>query len=619
MRGRLFLPLHYKYLNFIVLNRREFVRIVASTTIVTAIAPNYVMAKTSYATNGVLVEACSFSKKGGWILDTQFYHQMGGNYLLAHGMGEVVPDAGTTFEIPDGGDYFVYVRTKNWVPGKWEAPGRFKVGINDEELTEEFGTQTGWNWQNGGRIRLRAGTNKVVLKDLTGFDGRVDAIYFSPFKNPDLPLKTADVIGWKDEISGRSKKTVKSEKFDLVIVGGGLAGCAAALAADKEGLKVALIQDRPVFGGNASKEFSIATLGIMGKGSDILNKINNLWGHGDDIALNQAKREANMANSGVHLYPNMMAFGIEKDGDKIVSVDARNTESGIIKRFVSPLFVDCSGDGWLGFFAGAECRYGRESYKEFDEQWAAKGEKWSPATSDNQVMGATVIFRSEEKVDACPFPEVPWAMDVAKDNEGLRNSWRWEYSTNVLSQVDDFEEIRDHLFRAIYGSFYNAKQKKENAKKKLARMSFIAGKRESRRIVGNYIYTMKDMTEHRTFFDTVAEEKREIDVHYPQIKYGGRDSDYDFKSEASFYKVDGLYYMPFRSLCSKDIPNLMMAGRCFSCSHVGLGGPRVMLTLGQMGIATGYAASLCKAYGKMPKEVGVDHIYELRKLIGYEI
>lgn len=600
------------------MNRREFVRILGSTTIVTAIAPNYVMAKGSYATNGFLLEACSFSEKGGWALDTQFYHQMGGNYLLAHGMGEVVADASTTFEIPDGGDYFVYVRTKNWVPGNWKAPGRFKVGINGEDLTGEFGTQPDWNWQDGGRIRLRAGKNKVVLKDLTGFDGRVDAIYFSPFKNPDLPLKTADVIGWKDEVSGRSKKKVKSEKFDLVIVGGGLAGCAAALAADKEGLKVALIQDRPVFGGNASKEFSIATLGIMGKGSHILSKINNLWGFGDDIALNQAKREDTMSGSGVHLYPNMMAIGIEKSGDKIVSVDARNTESGIIKRFVAPLFVDCSGDGWLGYFAGAEYRYGRESYKEFDEQWVAKGEKWSPATADNQVMGATVIFRSEKEVDACSFPEVPWAMDVAKDKEGLKSTWRWEYSKNELNQVDDFEEIRDHLFRAIYGSFYNAKQKNENANKKLARMTFIAGKRESRRIVGNYIYTMKDMTEHRTFFDTVAEEKRAIDVHYPQIKYGGPNSDYDFKSEACFYELDELYYLPFRSLCSKDIPNLMMAGRCFSCSHVGLGGPRVMLTGGQMGIATGYAASLCKANGKMPKEVGVDHIDELRKLIGYE-
>ncbi len=600
------------------MNRREFVRILGSTTIATVIAPNYVMARGSYATNGVLLEACSFSNKGGWVLDTQFYHQMGGNYLLAHGMGEVVADAGTTLEISDDGDYFVYVRTKNWVPGKWKAPGRFKVEINGEKLTGEFGTQPGWNWQDGGRIRLRAGKNKVVLKDLTGFDGRVDAIYFSPFKNPDLPLKTADVIGWKDEVSGRSKKKVNSERFDLVIVGGGLAGCAAALAADKEGLKVALIQDRPVFGGNASKEFSIATLGIMGKGTHILSKINNLWGFGDDIALNQAKREATMANSGVHLYPNMMAIGIEKSGDKIVSVDARNTESGIIKRFVSPLFVDCSGDGWLGCFAGAEYRYGRESYKEFDEQWVEKGEKWSPATADDLVMGATVIYNSEKEVDACSFPEVPWAMDVAKDKEGLKSTWRWEYLTNDLSQVDNFEEIRDHLFRAIYGSFYNAKQKKENANKKLARMTFIAGKRESRRIVGNYIYTMKDMTEHRTFFDTVAEEQRAIDVHYPQIKYGGRDSDYDFKSEACFYELEKLYYLPFRSLCSKDIPNLMMAGRCFSCSHVGLGGPRVMLTGGQMGIATGYAASLCKATGKMPKEVGVDHIDELRKLIGYE-
>ena len=132
--------------------------------------------------------------------------------------------------------------------------------------------------------------------------------------------------------------------------------------------------------------------------------------------------------------------------------------------------------------------------------------------------------------------------------------------------------------------------------------------------MGDYIYTMQDMVQSRTFPDMVAEETREVDVHY-QRKL--KDSEYDFLSEAIFVKTEK-YFVPFRCLYSKNIENLMMAGRCFSCSHVGLGGPRVMNTTGQMGIATGYAAGLCKKYQTTPRGVYQEHISELRKMIGYE-
>ena len=115
--------------------------------------------------------------------------------------------------------------------------------------------------------------------------------------------------------------------------------------------------------------------------------------------------------------------------------------------------------------------------------------------------------------------------------------------------------------------------------------------------------------------DTVVEEKRELDTHFQRKEKGDK---VDYLSKALFYKVHGLYYIPFRCFYSKDISNLMMAGRCFSCSHIGLCGPRVMNTCGQMGIATGYAASLCKKHSATPREVGQQYIAELRQLIGYE-
>ena len=134
------------------------------------------------------------------------------------------------------------------------------------------------------------------------------------------------------------------------------------------------------------------------------------------------------------------------------------------------------------------------------------------------------------------------------------------------------------------------------------------------RIMGDYIYSMKDVSENRKFGDAVVEEKRAIDAHYQRKEHGNSS---DYLSEALFYRVKGLYYIPFRSLYSKDIPNLMIAGRCFSCTHIGLSGPRVMNTCGQMGIATGYAAALCKKYSLNPREIGKSHIKELRKNIGY--
>jgi hypothetical protein len=223
-----------------------------------------------------------------------------------------------------------------------------------------------------------------------------------------------------------------------------------------------------------------------------------------------------------------------------------------------------------------------------------------------------MLWRSRPTNAKTTFPEVPWAMDVAKGYSAINGAWQWEYSDNNLNQIDDAEQIRDHLLQAVYGSFYNAKKDAANSNLELEWVAFICGKRESRRLVGDYIYTFNDEKYSRKFADAVVIEKREVDVHYQEVvKDPSRP---DFLSVAMFYKVD-YYYIPFRSLYSKNISNLLMAGRCFSCSHIGLGGPRVMNTTGQMGVAVGYAASLCKKYNTDPRGVYKDHIDELRKLI----
>jgi hypothetical protein len=604
------------------LDRRTFIRIVGGVGLTSAVPFRYVVgAEPARADNsGVLVEAAAFAKPGGWKLDTQHYQQMGGCYLLAHGMGKPVANAGTQVVFPEAGTWHVQVRTRNWCPGDWAAPGRFKLRVGGAPLAMEFGAEgERWHWQKGGTVEIASrGAVELELEDLTGFDGRCDAIYFDRDASPDLPNEDLrELAAWKDRLAGRAGREVTEQQFDVVIVGGGISGCAAALAARSRGLEVALIQDRPLFGGNASEEIRVHTIGIPGKGAKIIETIDTPHypnGHADAI-LAQQKREATMKESGVGLFAHHIAIGLEKTGDRIASVEAREVTTGLIRRFRAPVFIDATGDGWLGFWGGAECRYGREAHTEFGELWDTHGDLWSPARPDNRVMGTSVLWNSARSEQPSEFPAVPWAMPVAKEHQAINGEWYWEYSADHLNQIDDAERIRDHLLRAIYGSFANAKQDRQNASVALKWVAYVGGKRESRRLMGDHIYTMQDMAQRREFPDAVVEERREIDSHYQVAETG---SPSDFLSKALFYKTGGLYYIPFRSLYSRNIANLMMAGRCFSCSHIGLAGPRVMKTCGQMGIATGYAAALCKKHGATPREVGQRHINELRQLIGYE-
>lgn len=565
--------------------------------------------------NEILVEAESFSEKGGWVVDPQFVEQMGSPYLLAHGLGIPVQDAITSINVPAKGRYNIWVRTRNWAPGKWEAPGRFRLEINGTELATDLGTEEGWVWQYAGKASLRDTVAKITLRDLTGFEGRCDAVYLST-SGSIPPNGMKELSQWRKMILKISDVPERIESFDLVVVGGGIAGCAASVAAASQGLKVALVHDRPVLGGNASSEIRVHTEGITWKSDSILKNLNTVWWpNGDPDAANDDKKRMDYMNSieNISIYLNMRAYASNSEPGIIKSVDARHTSTGESIRFEAPLFIDCTGDGWIGYWAGADYMYGREDSSKFKEDWTENGELWSPAKADNRVMGSSVLWRTVDKGNPTEFPEVPWAMDVAQQYSATMGTWKWEYADDDKNQIANGEEIRDHMLMAIYGSFYNAKKKPENANLALEWTSYLLGKRESRRLVGDYIYTFQDEKKMTEFPDAVAKEERDVDVHYQQkIK---DPSQPDFLSEALFYKVDH-YYIPFRSLYSKNINNLLMAGRCFSCSHVGLGGPRVMNTTGQMGVAVGYAAALCKKYSTNPRGVYRNHIKELQRLIG---
>jgi len=564
--------------------------------------------------NKLLVEAENFEEKGGWLVDPQFVEQVGSPYLLAHGLGEPVKNAKTPLTFTETGKYHVWVRTKNWAPGNWEAPGRFKIVINNQELETVLGTKSGWSWEYAGSIDIKKKDAVIELKDLTGFDSRCDLIYFST-NNQKPPNQKEKLSIWRKELLSESETPGQDHDFDLVITGGGIAGCAAAIAAAEQGLKVALIHDRPVLGGNASSEIRVHTLGITWYYDRILKMINTEhYPNGSPDAMKEdKKRHSNIKKySNISLFLNWRAYTVNSEKDSISSVDARHTSSGETRRFSAPYFIDCTGDGWIGYWAGAEYMYGREDSTRYNENWSRYEELWSPAESDDRVMGASILWRTKDGGQPVDFPEVPWAMGVAKTHSAISGEWYWELSRNDLNQIENAEEIRDHMLKAIYGSFYNAKEKPENANLELEWISYLIGKRESRRLVGDYIYTFNDAREMVEFSDAVVMEKREIDIHYQKNLMDSTKP--DFLAEALFYKVDH-YYVPYRCLYSKNIKNLFMAGRCFSCSHIGLGGPRVMNTTGQMGVAVGYAASLCKKFNVNPRSIYDNYLEELKDLI----
>lgn len=564
----------------------------------------------------LFVECESFDEHGGWVVDPQFVEQMGSPYLMAHGMGEPVENASTRLTIPSSATYHIWARTTDWAPGNWDAPGRFNLWIDGEKMEKTMGEYRGWGWNYAGKIKLSKGSVLLELEDLTGFNGRCDAVYIcNKYRKP--TNQQAYLPDLRNKLSNSMESPEESLEFDLVVVGGGIAGCAASIAAAEQGLKVALVHDRPVLGGNASSEIRVHTLGIYGYFERIISMLDTEhYPNGSPEALlADKKRHENMA-----AYPNITLFTeyrayVTNTGDQgISSVDARHTSSGKQLRFRAPYFADCTGDGWLGYWAGAEYLYGREASSEHGEDWDKYGSIWSPDSADNKVMGASVLWRSFESDSASLFPEVPWASEVAGKYSAKAGTWNWEMISDKWHQIDNGEQIRDHMLMAIYGSFYNEKKIEGTEKLKLEWVSYLLGKRESRRLMGDYLFTFNDVRDLNSFSDGVVMEDREVDVHYRQNEL--MEDKPGFLTEAMFYPTKR-YYIPYRSLYSKNISNLFMAGRCFSCSHIGLGGPRVMRTCGQMGASVGYAAALCVELECSPREIYKLHLDQYMQLIQY--
>ncbi|MEM6979902.1 MAG: FAD-dependent oxidoreductase [Planctomycetota bacterium] len=565
----------------------------------------------------VFVEAESFQQHGGWQLDTQFIQQMGSPYLLAHGLGRPVDDATTEISIDQPGTYRVWVRTLDWV-GRWrgspspdQAPGRFQLQINTKPLAATFGTVgEKWDWQDGGTVDLSRGDHLLTLHDLTGFDGRVDCIYFTS----DLeskPPPVGDVLSpWRRQQLGLDSTPAEKGPYDLVVIGGGYAGMGSAISAARMGCRVALIQDRGVLGGNGSSEVRVWAMGNIRRGKfprigeiieEFADRASKSPGRkeefGDDIKEAIVRAEPNID---LMLHHHAYAVDMNESGDSIQSVHVLQTQTGEDLRVIGSLFADCTGHGWIGDWADAD----------------------RDLTPDGR-MGMSNMWRWDETGTPQSFPETPWALQLSiedfpypRDHHG---QWFWESGFDK-DPIGDAEAIRDWNLRAVYGAFAamkNGDGAAEHTDAALTWVAFVGGPRESRRLIGDVLLTQDDIVSKRDFPDGIVPSTWSIDLHYPKKQYADTYPDNPFISVAVHdRRVDRSYGypVPYRSFYSRNINNLFMAGRCISVTHEALGTVRVMKTCGMMGEVVGKAASICALENCRPRDVYESHLDSLLEL-----
>jgi len=575
--------------------------------------------------------ATQFADKGDWTVEQQFVLQMGSSYLLAHGIGTpLAKDAVTTFEIEEEGDYNLLVRTKNWTAfwSEGKTPGIFAIKVDGVADEAEFGLgcagatraeRAAWYWQKGGKYHFTKGKHEVALHDLTGLDGRCDAIIFTKSEEtPDNSLETYKAL--RAEIMCEAKPEDKGH-YDFVVVGGGISGMCAALAAARLGSKVALIQDRYVLGGNNSSEVRVGlggqinidpypALGYLLNeiGPDRIGNARGAHHYQDD-----KKMRVILAEKNITLFMGYTVTDVEKEGDKICRVTAVEATAQNRISISGDYFSDCTGDAHLAAMAGAECRMGREAKSEFDERLA-------PEEADGFTMGVSIEWYCEDWNTPCSFPDsLDWGLELDEYTvEPVhRANWYWEVGMRD-DQIADAEKIRDYGMYVAYSTFSYCKNrlaKKEDWEcTHLTWVSHVSGKRESRRVVGDYILREQDLTRPIIHEDSTCTTTWRIDQHYPDPRNAHKYPNEEWMSIGVLTPID-FYPLPYRCFYSKDISNMFMAGRNISVTHIALGSTRVMRTCGLIGEVVGMAASICAKRKVTPRDIYTTYFEDLKALM----
>lgn len=442
------------------------------------------------------------------------------------------------------------------------------------------------------------------------------------------------------------KKKVKNAEYDVVVIGGGMSGICAALAAARHGARTALVHDRHVLGGNASSEIRIHICGASEnlakpdlEESGILHEIMldnksrndyynfSIW---DMVLFSTVKRQKNLT---VYLSTAMESCEMG-EGSTIRSIDAYQLTTETHWKISGKVFIDCTGNATLGYYAEAEFRTGSEGRDEF-------GEPDAPGQPNKERMGNTLLFKAVDRGHPVAFKKPDFARTFTEEELKYRTHsavhgaqikgevdkayvrmtsfstssvdygyWWIELPGETDDIIDEYEQIRDELVSCIYGIWDHLKNGGDHGAENydLEWVGMLPGSREGRRLIGDYILNENDILSNRQFEDAVAYGGWPMDIHTAKGLY-----DFD-ELPSRVISFDGAYTIPYRSYYSKNISNLMMAGRDISASKMAMGSTRVMGTCAVGGQAVGTAAALCIKYDCDPRGAQ-EHMRELQQML----
>ena len=410
------------------------------------------------------------------------------------------------------------------------------------------------------------------------------------------------------------KFPVIEHEADVCVVGGGMAGLCAALAAARHGARTVLMHDRPVLGGNASSEMRVHVCG-----ADRHNQIKYMRETGileeirlDNLAVNPNRNfsvwdtvlyEKARFQPGLELLLNCSCLDASMDGNFIADVSGWQLTTQSCHKVRAKIYADCSGDGVLAPLSGALFRMGREGRSEY-------GESIAPETADERTMGMTCLFSAREYDEPQPFEPPAWAYRFEKEEElpygaNRHGWWRlgywWIELGGEQNAILDAESIRDELLRITYGVWDHIKNRGDHGADNWALdwIQFLPAKRESRRYTGAHVLNQNDVESEGRFEDTAAYGGWSMDDHHPAGFWAAKIG----APATIFHKAPSPYGIPYRSLYSRNVKNLMFAGRCASATHAAMSSTRVMGTGCSMGQAVGTAAAMAIKRGETPEAV----------------
>lgn len=415
---------------------------------------------------------------------------------------------------------------------------------------------------------------------------------------------------------GGSERTLRTVPLhaDLAIIGGGLAGVCCAITAAREGLRVVLAQDRPVLGGNASSEVRLWALGATShqgnnnrwaREGGVINEImvENIWRNkeGNPLYFDALLLEKVCLEGNITLLLNTaMISASMMDASRIGCVRAFNSQNSTLYEIVAPLFCDASGDGILGYLAGAAYRTGAEAAHEF-------GEPFAPDESYGGLLGHSIFFHTKDTGKPVTYTPPKFSLKDVREiprhrhitAKGLGCSLWWLEYGGRLDTVHDTEAIKWELWKVAYGVWDHLKNSgkfPETETHTLEWIGAIPGKRESRRFEGDYMLSQSDIVAQKRHEDAVSYGGWAIDLH-------PADGVYSDKPGCTQYHSKGVYQIPWRCMYSRNIENLFLAGRLISVSHVAFGSTRVMMTAAHNAQAVGMAAAMCGEDNLKPRDL----------------